>query len=231
MTKPLVSIVMTTFNRPVQLALTLRSIHDQKVDDLEIVIVDDGVDDPITPWVALTYDAKYIRLERPASLAYRNQARPLNVGIRHATADTIILQNAECMHVKDDTIVRLVNACGERTVAFAHVIALDPEGHEEQVYCGMENQRPYFFCGAIRRRWLERLRGFDEDFIGYGYEDDDMAERLLREGLHFKYTDVLVHHQWHEPAGEIDMGRNEQMFLQKQHEPTVRNLSREWGAL
>jgi len=40
-----VSIVMSYFNRPSQLRLTLESIRSQQVEDVEVIIVDDGSDD------------------------------------------------------------------------------------------------------------------------------------------------------------------------------------------
>jgi GT2 family glycosyltransferase len=232
MTNPL-SIVLTTFNRAPQLALTLRSIREQPSgSQAEIVVVDDGVDDDHTPWVCQAFHVEqYIKLNRGASLSYRNAARPLNVGLRHATGDVVILQNAECLHAGTNVIDRLICRIRHDNAVFAHVVALDKDGNEGAVYCGHENQRPFFFCGAMRREWFTRLRGFDEDYVGYGYEDDDFADRLRREKVKFAFTNVLVHHQWHEPAGEIDMTENRAMYERKCCEPVVRNQQREWGAL
>lgn len=223
------SIVMTSFNRPVLLDTTLQSIRHQR-QDIEIVVVNDGTDE-LTEGVCQKYDAKHVKLNRPQSSSYRNQARPLNVGIRHATGDVIILQNAECKHIAENVIQDLVSRVTEYNVPFARVLALFPDGNVDMVYCGTENPRPFFFCGAIHRSWFEKLRGFDEDYQGYGYEDDDFADRLTREGVKFEYTDIEVHHQWHPQAGAYDMSVQAQLFTQKRNEGTVRNLHREWGAI
>ena len=202
-----VSIVMTARNRERQMEATLESIRAQ----FELIVFEDN---------------------SPADVPYNNPARFINHAVRQAQNEIILLQNAECKHVDPETISKLCALVTPTNAVFARVIALNEDGSEGQVYCGVENPRPYFFCGAIRREWFEKLRGFDEDFKGYGWEDDDFADRLRREGVEFVFTDILVHHQWHPPAGDLgDKESGRFMFERKKSEPTVRNLNREWGAL
>lgn len=231
-----VSIVMTTFNRPRQLLNTLTSISKQfPYPDLipapEIVVVDDGTDDR-TAGICHSFNVKYIKLNRPVSDQYRNQARPMNVGIRAATGDVVILQNAECKHMATNVVASLTSLVTDSNCVFTRVIQVNDDGSRGVVYCGPENPRAYFFCGAIRRDWLVKLRGFDEDYQNYGWEDDDMADRLQRSGVEFVFTDIEVHHQWHEPAGvQGDMSAGRAMYDWKRSTDVVRNLGREWGAL
>lgn len=232
------SLVITTFNRSAQLAATLESIVPQFPD--EIVIVDDG-DDSETPLVVdrlmQSYGhTRYIRLGREQSVSFRNPSYPMNVGIRAATGDIVILQNAECRHQDPQTIQKLTAFVTPANAVFAHVVALDQSGSPLMDYCSPVQPRPYFFCGAIRRDILLRLRGFDEDFYGAGYDDDDLAARLAGEGVQFVYTDVLVHHQWHSPAGIYsDAEQMRQLFEEKcaamirGELGTARNMGREWG--
>jgi GT2 family glycosyltransferase len=52
---------------------------------------------------------------------------------------------------------------------------------------------------AISRSDLEVVNGFDEDFVGWGCEDDDLAFRLRKEGIRIGsvlgYT--CAYHMWH----------------------------------
>ncbi len=130
-----------------------------------------------------------------------------------------------------DVVDRLTRGLLDNVVRFAHVTALTEDGQPDTVYCGVENPRPYFFCGAIHRDVLLALGGFDEDYVGYGYEDDDMANRLTRSAVMFRFTDARVLHQWHEPAGTgiSDMSAGREMFERKRLEPVIRNVGREWG--
>jgi len=225
----MISLVMTSYNRPHLLKNTLDSFLREDFKDYEIIVVDDGADDE-TPVICEEYGVRYCHPSRPDPTARRNSARPLNCGLRQAIGDIIILQNAECKHIDSQTIEKLTALVTPTNAVFARVIALNEDGTERELYCGIDRPRPYFFCGAIKREWFERLRGFDEDFIGAGWEDDDFADRLRREGVEFIFTDILVHHQWHPPA-VYELYANQSVYERKKSEPTVRNIGREWGEL
>jgi hypothetical protein len=90
----------------------------------------------------------------------------------------------------------------------------------------------------LRREHIERLRGFDEDYKFYGFDDDDFAFRLLRIGVNFQFRDdIVVHHQWHECSFCYGIQSNEQIFREKMEAMMSgligpeRNLGREWGSL
>src|SRR5882724_5377227 len=143
----MISIVLTTFNRPSQLLTTLHSIDNQHVGDSEILVVDDG-NDTRTPGICYAFDVRYFRLQRPSSLHYRNQARPLNVGIKATKGENIILGNAECKHIGNNVILDLASKVTWNNAVFAHVSAMNQDGTRGICYCGPANPRPFFFCGT-----------------------------------------------------------------------------------
>lgn len=232
------SIVISTFNRNTQLAATLASIRSQFFAG-EIIVVDDGDlshGNPSAAFVCGMFGATHIPCRRPASSSFRNPSYPNNVGIRAATGDIVILQNAECKHADPQTIAKLTALVTPTNAVFARVVALNPDGSPQMVYCGPENPRPYFFCGAIQREHLVRLRGFDEDYDGVGYDDDDLADRLAGLGIEFVYTDILVFHQWHLPAGAYtDVSKMHNLYQEKTASMlrgelgVERNIGRNWG--
>ena len=237
------SIVITTYNRNPQLFQTLVSIRRQGFDG-EVIVVDNGdlsIGHPSAQLVCEAHGVRRIALHRPPSTVFRNPAYPMNVGIRAATGEVVILQNAECLHVDPRAIAKLssivlVPASSSPRAVFARVVALNPDGSETMVYCGPENPRPYFFCGAIFRKHLVDLRGFDEDYTGAGYDDDDLADRLGASGVQFVFSDVLVHHQWHAPAGVYaDVDQMRELYQHKLAAMLrgelgiVRNVGRDWG--
>ena len=230
---PKVSIVITTINRPALLAETLKSITAQAYKDYEIIVVDDGTDAE-TPAICKAFNVEYIHVGRTG--VYRNPAQPINIGLRRATGGVVILQNAECKHVDPNTIERLNAAVSDRNVAFANVMGLKQDGSPDWLYCGKSAQRPFFFCGALKRSWFEKLRGMDEDYPCGGYDDNDFADRLKHEGVVPVYTDIMVHHQWH-PRPALNAEAAARVYAQKTHDMSsgkitaVRNLGREWGAL
>lgn len=188
-----VSLVMTAYQRSDLLDWTLRSIRDQ-VFDGEVIVVEDGYDGGLTRAVCNAHGAKWLcRKDRPA-IAYSNQSVPLNMGIRAAQGEVLILQNAECKHVSERLIANLCSV-GPNQALFARCVSLRQDGTEGEDYCSTANPRPFFFCGSILRK---NMPEFDEGYVGYGWEDDDMAEQLKRNGISFVFRDdLVVHHQWH----------------------------------
>jgi|GEM_PF-527033 glycosyltransferase involved in cell wall biosynthesis len=231
-----VSIVITTFNRPELLRNTLSSINRQGYKNLEIIVVDDGTDAE-TQKICIDHGAAYIRLNRPQSSVYRCPSQPINVGIRRAKGSTIILQNAECRHDDPNAIKSLVDQVTDDNVVFARVMGLKADGTADWLYCGKESQRPFFFCGAMRRSRFEELRGMDEDYPGGGFDDNDFADRLKAVGVAIVYSDVKVSHQWHPHLGVVSQKLPGAMYEKKTADmrsgviSPVRNLNREWGAL
>jgi glycosyltransferase involved in cell wall biosynthesis len=55
---------------------------------------------------------------------------------------------------------------------------------------------------AITRDDFERVNGFDENFLGWGCEDDDFGRRLRAAGIRTKsiLNRTCVYHMWHPPA-------------------------------
>jgi glycosyltransferase involved in cell wall biosynthesis len=230
-----VSIVITTFNRPALLDATLTSINKQGFRNLEIVVVDDGTDED-TQDVCKRHCATYIKLNRPQSTTYSNPALPINVGVRYAKGNIILLQNAECVHADTHTIEKLTKAVTDNNVAFAHVTGLKADGRPDWVYCGKESPRPFFFCGAIKRAWFDKLRGMDEDFVKPSFDDNDFADRLRASGVTFLFTDVKVNHLWHQQLSHNN-SESAKLYQEKVSAmaagkiTAMRNLDREWGTL
>lgn len=52
---------------------------------------------------------------------------------------------------------------------------------------------------SLFREDVERVNGFDENFVGWGYEDDDFARRLYKAGVgpHSVIAEARAIHLWH----------------------------------
>jgi len=202
MRNPLVSVVITTYNRAPLLKNTLESIFTQDFQDYEVIVVDDGADYETRDMCALVqlddYPLRYFKRQRDPSNHYSNPAIPNNIGVRKARGEIIILQNAECRHV-GEVMAQFVSKSQRYNAVFAAVEALTPtRGHEQWYVHSVFNPRPFFFCGAIWRDTFVDLGGFDENFRGYGYDDNQLADRLKAGGIEFVFDDTIkVQHQWH----------------------------------
>ena len=230
----LTSIVITSYRRAKLLRHTLDSIFVQQ-GDYEVIVVEDGWDDGETEMLCKEqYPVKYLRRTKRPDLPFSNPAIPANMGIRAAKGEILILQNAECSHVSPNLIKTLSERVTEDTAQFPRVEALDVNGGH-LLWFTHENdglaQRRFFFCGAILRKTIIDIGGYDEDYLYAAYDDNDLSDRLQAMGIkEVVNPDLLVYHQWHERPG-WSAAENAEVFHRKQgaNFTIARNQGREWG--
>ncbi len=97
------------------------------------------------------------------------------------------------------------------------------------------------FCQAVRRDRVVSIGGFDEEYIGWGFEDNDFSERLDMSGVVRRWSpNVRVKHQWHESSVRAqDMWVRQQADLDRQRFEskfnvwgnTEANRGKDWGSL
>jgi glycosyltransferase involved in cell wall biosynthesis len=225
-----IAVVMTYYDRQLQLNRTLKTIAKTRHNDFEVIIVDDC--SPETPVIDF-HDFK-ITVLRTENKQWIDGSPAYNLGIREALknkADIIILQNAECYHYGD--IIRYANdqITEDNYLSFAcynlsrewtlrghdlswivtnhNVPACDNEGNAWLNH-SLIRPMPYHWCSAITAKNMRLLNGFDERFSdGYWYEDDELLARIRMLGLNVNIVDSpFVVHQWHE-RNYVPENRNE----------------------
>lgn len=218
-----VSIVMTYHERLGQLRNTLRSFQLHGYRDVELIVVDDAsVTEPIDArqFTALPFPVRVVNMG--PDKRYLNSCVPFNIGIRAASGEIVVLQNAECLHVSDvvgharthlDAESYLSYACYSLGEAKTRQLMDHPEGWAlgdlealvatertatfdgDDAWYNHSVHRPvgYHFCSAILRGNMERLGGFDERYAaGIAYEDDELLARIRRIGLQVRIVDDRV---------------------------------------
>ena len=207
--QPTVTVVVTHFEQPRQLAMVLAALAAQTHQPLDIVVADDGsATPPVVP--------DGVRLRRQANRGFR-AAAARNLGAAGSTSDVLVFLDA-------DTVPEpgFVTALVRRAAACPDVLAVGRRRHADLSGDGAELPEPAwlregyaatrdlldadgrsfrFVLSAVlacRRALFEDLGGFDERFIGYGGEDWDLAYRAWNAGA------VLVHERdavaWHDGA-------------------------------
>lgn len=99
-----ISIVMTYYNRKNQLFRTLKSMQQSDfIDECNIIIVDDASSQEHKIDFLDQFPNLHIELIeiKPEDKWYVNPCIPFNMGLKKATGDIILIQNAECMHNGD----------------------------------------------------------------------------------------------------------------------------------
>lgn len=124
---------------------------------------------------------------------WRPPCIPYNVGIRHATADHVILADPESVIVipKTDYFEQLVRddfrLCYTGLTWLAHDFQIgdSPQLISHKVQVCEASSAPWWFTYGLLlapRIALERIYGFDEERSTYGHDDTDLRIRLTRLG-------------------------------------------------
>jgi len=238
----LTSLILTTFHRDHLLQLTLPSIHRH---NLEIIIVNDGLPDD-TQAIANKHGTQYIftgyhNLKNPH---WRIPGFALNIGVRQAMGDIVVLSCAEIYHVDNDLINQLAQTIAYEPMGLAIPQGKDDNGdylrylqkygkHSEEIYerlPDLNTKLPFLF--AMSRELYLHIGGYDEDFIGQAYDDNDFVTRLQDFGCKYISINARCVHLYHERNGP-GRSRKALQFNKRLYEARrgiiVRNSGREWG--
>ena len=203
---PLVSVVIPTHNRPDLLVEAIASVHAQKFDDYEIIVVSNGEgNDRRSQKVAQTRGCKYLRLVEG------NRSAARNAGIVAAQGDWIALLDHDDIWCLPQKLTHQLSFARENDVdvVFADFTQRSIDGQEHRCRVRAPSQRTiaegmmfwnFAFggasCGLFRREALLQLGGFDEKMPCA--EDWDMWRRLAwsyRVGYLGEITTVIRRHK------------------------------------
>jgi glycosyltransferase involved in cell wall biosynthesis len=200
MSGPKVSVVLPTHNREAMLPTAIRSVLDQTLSDLELIVVDDGSTDD-TPVVVEAFAdprLRYVRLDRR-----RGAARARNAGLERVHGDLIAFQDSddEWLPGKLESQVALlgstaVGAVGGRYSVDAGAVKMHLRAPRLEMGRDYESELLEGPCcisplWLIRRPLLDELDWFDERMVCL--EDWDLMLRLSeRTALRAVPEEVLI---------------------------------------
>lgn len=144
-----------------------------------------------------------------------NCSKALNIGVRNARYENIIITSPEVKPTTD--VLAQFSECLDKNIV-CEVMDQDENGNlSVLVNKTYRSDNPgMYFLAMFKRSDIEKINGWDEDFMkGYAYEDNDFGERWVRAGLPFEVReDIKATHQYH-PRGETvrgGMATNQQHF-------------------
>lgn len=143
-----------------------------------------------------------------------NCSKALNLGVRSAKYDNIIITSPEVKPTTD--VLEQLSGCLDKNV-ICQVADQDENGNLSiLVSSTFRGDTPaMYFLAMFQKKDIEAINGWDEDFMkGYAYEDDDFGARWVRAGIPFEVReDICAVHQYH-PRGETIRGG---MAINQQH--------------
>jgi hypothetical protein len=137
-----------------------------------------------------------------------NPALALNLGVRTAKYNDIIVTSPEVIPLTN-VLKQLESFRGQNVICQVFDESSPKHISISLVNSGFRSADPgMYFLGMFQRSDLEKINGWDEDFMkGYAWEDSDFGRRWNRAGLRFVMRDdIQAVHQFHERPETIPGG-------------------------
>lgn len=226
-----ISIVLTTHNREDDCIFCLTKLLEQKNDSIEIILLNDyHLDSDNLKNFCDVNKIKYIHTgsQKNGQYLWRVPGFALNIGAKQAIGNYLIIGNAEIYHTDNNCIFKMYSE--KNYVSTPQVLAqLEPKNFK--VLRPYKNIIPFLW--GFPKECFINIGGYDEDFTGVAFEDNDISDRLLSI-LPFRQIDSTVIHLWNEPIGKFThtegWNYNESVYLRKKG-TLIRNQERNWGIL
>jgi len=259
------SLILPCFNRAKLLDIGLFSIskYSTKI-PYEVIVINDGIIDE-TEEVCNKYkkllDIKYYfsgqrNIDKVKS---RVPAYAINIGVKKATGDIIVLSSPEVYHLnqalnylfahllkKDNimTTVKMVHFDDSNEITDNLLKnkknTLSGEVISELNFDKIKGKEAVTmpFLLAFYKKHFMNIRGYDEDFIGYACDDNDFMDRMKKYGLRLQKTDGEILHLYHQGTNISPLAKpdnpewlyNYNLYKSRQ-DIIKRNENREWGVL
>jgi GT2 family glycosyltransferase len=244
--RPLVSIVILTYNNLLLSQICLASIFRNTPDSLyEVILVDNGSSDGTPAWLG-GVQADHPRVKLILNGENRGFSAANNQAVALAAGDYLVFLNNDTVvppgwlerllhHVSaDDTIGLLgpvTNATGnEARIPAAYSTPDQMERFAEDragAFAGQafDIRMLAFFCVMARKHQYLELGGLDERFETGMFEDEDLALRYQARGLRVVCAeDVFIHHFWRASFEKLDQERYDRLFAENR-----RKFEEKWG--
>ncbi len=219
-----------------------------KEEDVEVIILDDShTIDEGCQVLAADFSAKYIHTGKTKeSDHWRIPGFAFNIGAKLAQGDVLVLSCAEVYHPLN-TLKLMLSVMDDSAVVIPRCIRDDkggifgtleqkvmPNTSDIERLKALDSTLPFFM--ATRRQNFLDIGGYDEDFTGVCWDDNDITDRLILSGG--KYVPVaadVVHlfhqrHNYRSPAIMKRWNHNKQLYDERRGQ-IVRNENKEWGII
>jgi len=259
---PKASVIIPSFKRSELLRWGLYSLAKQKSDyPFEVIVLNDGIEDD-TEKVCDEYkdklNIKYIFTgqRNKEKIFWRIPGFAINIGIKQAKGEVIIITCPE-IFIIDNCITQMIDPIlknpklititdgkfdGKYKVKNEAIFLKYIEKNKGII----DKYMPYnkipqlqvclpFFMGIAKKELIE-IGGYDEDFVGYCFDDNDIVDRLKYNGCSYHRLKARIVHLWHLRhkfnSPEINKLWNYNKNLYEKRKKLIkRNIGKEWGKL
>lgn len=203
MNKPLVSIIIVSWNRREDILATLPSVYDQGYKNYEIIVVDNGSSDGTVE----TLQAEHPDVRLVALNENLGPTGGRNAGIEIAKGEILFFLDSDgsLLHDTLDITIDRLMADPELGAIACNIINVDPNNPNEKAGWSfnfqVEREKEFFSFSfseggcAIRKEVIEKAGPFWE-FLFYGREGEELSLRIWDSGYKILYyPQAIVHHR------------------------------------
>jgi glycosyltransferase involved in cell wall biosynthesis len=196
-----VSAIIPVFNGEATLREAIDSALAQDLDDLEVIVIDDGSTDS-TPAIIASYGARLRHLQQPNS----GPATARNAAVKNAAGEYLAFLDADDKWLPGmlRRTVALLESDPGCVLVYGDSIMVDSDGVSLESSLVQGDHHPPSMGEILTRMWpimpsaalirrsaFDHCGGFAEEFTHAGYEDAFLWLRLREQG-HFRYLDEAL---------------------------------------
>jgi FkbM family methyltransferase len=231
------TVVIAYKNRENNIKFCVKSIC-ERTDPPNLIIVDFGSSTPLRRLIKPYQNLKIIRITKDTKFFHK--ARALNIGIKCVKTKYICITDADQIFAPNffSVILETLNTNNDsfvmcKTYYFDEItnkINIKWDLPQELLYKELLNiaiavKIPILgdgCCNSVALSWLKEVRGYDEQYIGWGKEDSDIALRAAISGLKvvWVHDKTSMIHLPHIREGDYYKSskkeKNKKLFLKKQ---------------
>jgi len=242
------SVIIATHRRNPLLKWNLTSLLRCECEGVEVLVLDDSHDrDEACEILAADHGVKYIHTGKTKeSDHWRIPGFAFNIGAKLAQGEILVLSCAEVYHPLN-TLDLMLSTMDDNTVSIPRCIRDDkgsviaqlsdggtPAMTSVQCLRSLDPTLP-FFMATQRQRFLD-IGGYDEDFTGVCWDDNDITERLILSGGKYVPVTADVVHLFHprhnyRSAAIMKRWNHNKALYDKRRGKIFRNKDKEWGVL
>lgn len=250
----MLSILIPSYYKEELLFYGLSSLEKQQKDfDFETLVLNDGIDDN-TQAICRQFPSLKIRYiftgqRNKLSPKWRCPGFVLNIAVKQSKGEYILIQQPEIYYETSTCIKEMMRACYSVKDVISPQVALDNgeflsalrAGRVISVSNSLETQDSALpWCMLMHKSEFEEIGGYDEDFVGYCFDDNDFSDRLKANCCKLvTLEDQRVIHLFHPRSPQYRVGLSERNkswqanreMYEARKGIIMRNVGRVWGAL
>ena len=240
------SLIITSFNRPQLLKFGLESLHKYPLNDIEIIVLNDGDSDDGTEEVCKSFGVRYFAASQDKE-RWRIPGFAINFGVKQSLGEYVFISCAEIYHMGDSlsNMISVLNMAPNSLVIpkdgrdddgklLAKLVAGQTISNDDFDHAPvLHNTHLPFFMGMKKENFVN-IGGYDEDFTGIAYDDNDFVERMNRAGYRHVRSSARIVHLYHprmsfgDPVLQAKFDTNLKLYKSRQN-VILRNVNRVWG--